>query len=247
MTAFWVFERVAEVLRYAPGVEVVSRAEMFGDSKTDLGRKLDACGTDVGCSGALLRGAGIAIGLEVVINLSLQPALVSTHLVDARSGSLLGFEFSEVSLGEAAPGSAAESAIGAAIQRQVAALLERSGRVVAGRIVVQTEPPEAQVTVDGDPPGATGPPAVFVLAPGAYEVRVCHPGYVDAEMNAQVASATDTQLDLQLEAVSIWRSPWIWIAAGVIAAGAGVGLYFALRPESELAICHTPDPALCPN
>ncbi|MEI8255280.1 MAG: PEGA domain-containing protein [Deltaproteobacteria bacterium] len=71
---------------------------------------------------------------------------------------------------------------------------------------------------------------------GQYAIEVRAPGYVTYSRTVIIrGSASETvhvTLDSEFTVVNRW---WFWTAVGVVAAGAGVGLYFALRPEDPFS------------
>jgi hypothetical protein len=78
---------------------------------------------------------------------------------------------------------------------------------------------------------------------GAHTVSVSAKGRLpyQAEVLVQKGQLNTTRVSLERERVvreeaGFWGGPWPWVIGGaVLATGAGVGAYFALRPEDEPA------------
>ena len=241
VSALAVFDRAARLIPYAGDLAIVPRSEMFGDGEGDLGRQLRACGAKLECSVAALRARGVGLGFEITVSLAPGSLLVSTHLIDAGTAAIVGFEVAE-------PEPTAKSVQGT-VHHQLIALLEQGGRKVGGALVVHTDPADAVVRVDDGTPASIGPvtgsPLRLSLPVGEHTVYAARDGYLDARTSVRLARAEDTEIRLTLEERSILASPWLWVAVGAVVAGTTAALAVALGGE-EVAICHARAAAQCP-
>ena len=78
------------------------------------------------------------------------------------------------------------------------------------------------------------------LDAGVHTLTVTAPGKrpYQSDVVVQVGQTTTSRISLELKDKpkddSFWGGPWPWVVGGaVLAAGAGVGAYFALRPQEE--------------
>jgi len=125
------------------------------------------------------------------------------------------------------------------------------------RLDLQVEPPTARVIVDGT---LSLTRLGVALDPGRHVVVAEAPGYASQTRAIDLRRGARLLLTLRLtpvssgaapaatvhpappllavaperreEGSSVLQSPWLWVAVGVVAAGAGVATYFALREET---------------
>lgn len=87
------------------------------------------------------------------------------------------------------------------------ALVERTDQLLAdlipamGHLTLTLEPPDAEVTIDGELAGGHGSPRTFDLDPGSHRVTVGAPGFVSRSAEVSVLSGSEEELRMPLEAL----------------------------------------------
>lgn len=120
------------------------------------------------------------------------------------------------------------------------------------RLRVTANVPEAHVRV-GDGPRVELRPDPFLLAAGAYKVRVDATGYVPFSEVVDLGPGITHQLDARLEPVGAkaeggrGAGPWIMMAAGVAGLGVGVGLNLAHNAKQEQGDQSAADAYIAPS
>jgi hypothetical protein len=109
-------------------------------------------------------------------------------------------------------------------------------------LTIATQPPGAELTIDGRFAGKE--PWTGTLDPGGHQVRASLKGYVDAKGEIVLSAGQERTLTLDLSLVPppakhvpVYKKWWLWTIVGVVAAGAvaaGVGGYFATRPQPDI-------------
>jgi hypothetical protein len=95
---------------------------------------------------------------------------------------------------------------------------------------VTADRPGALVRVDGADIGPT--PTAIRRPPGTHRFIVDKEGFVpyEATLNLRPGQSVALEAKLAEEKTPLTKRWWFWTAAGVIATGIGVGVYFAVRP-----------------
>jgi PEGA domain len=130
-----------------------------------------------------------------------------------------------------------------------------------GAIVVLADQPDATILLNGKPVGKTPLPTQHGLAVGTYILRASKDGYTDAVQKVRVRFQKTAQVVVKLKAPKggVGKGPvrpvevrrpypwytrwWFWTAVGVVAAGVGVGLGYAIGGESTGINCTSPSTA----
>ena len=218
---------VGQATRRRMGVKLLSAEEVFVANKEGLDHRVRDCGPDVQCISSRMRRFSARLGLVVVLDRTISPAVLSLQLVDTDLGRLV-----RQTLDELGPG---ESSL-EVITRRTAELLDHAGYIEAGRLRVLVEPPAAHVRLKSGQEPDPGALNVFTLAPGAYAVVAEYPGFEAEQTDVTVRGGQETQVELALdEKTSFWQSPWLWVSVGVVVAGAvTAGAILASQPEPRV-------------
>ena len=169
------------------------------------------------------------LGLEIIVDAGVNPAFVSTRLIEAKSAKVVGEAISE------------DAATTVALRTTVRSLLDQQGHRAHGRLVVQTTPIGAQVDVQ---PSA-GIVAGGLHAPGPYRIVATHEGYDGATAAGELRAHETEYVTLRLEesSRSVFASPWLWVVvagaatAGIVAASSGAPADYTLCQGSNPAAC----------
>ncbi len=149
-------------------------------------------------------------------------------------------------LAPAAPDHAAVAAVIAHIEARLA--------TAPVAVVVETEPPGAEIRVDGAPDAADRAPATIQLTPGAHRLELRADGRQTTETSLVVEAGVPAKVRVALPAVPrepppppsapppavlaapppasgppAWATPTGWAAVGLGAAGLGAGVWFVLQ------------------
>ena len=224
-------EASSSILAYIAAYRPVSR-----DLQGKLTQQITNCRGDLSCFGARLDQAGVALMLDLVADLGDELIVVTSRVID--SGGEVLFQ----GLYEAA---GAEAAVQQETERAFAAL----GHPLAARLLVEVSPPDAKLTITPPPPVELE--AGFAVAPGPVVVRAEASGFIASEARAEAIAGQDTRVTISLrEASSVWASPWLWIAAGVVIAGGSAAAVVALSGTPEMGprafdVCQGQNAASC--
>lgn len=225
-----VYGDVAAAANLRLGLRLISAEEIFVASSNDLASRVSNCGSDTSCIANRLRAFDARYGLVVVVNLALEPPLMSLQLLDTDERTMVA-----ESLGELTP---EHGTISNAVRARAAEVLERAGYILAGRIIVDATPPAAIIEI----PGATadiGAPHRFTVAPGRYEVTAHLEGHHPASGVASAKAGEEVKLSLSLEAESsVVEQWWFWALIGVAAAGGATAAVLGTRSTSR-CVCAT--------
>jgi len=126
---------------------------------------------------------------------------------------------------------------------QLVAALEAATRAPA-RVMVQTAPPGAMVSVDGDEVGLS--PREVELSPGPHTIAAKTAGYAVATRSVTAVAGVEERIELQLLHLGSSSSGralgWVGLAAGVAAIGAGIAL---LAIDGQAITCASGQPDFC--
>lgn len=235
LDAVGVFDVAAEAISYFADLQALRRHVM---RREGLDAGIGACGTDVACIGAKARGAGVDLVLVTVVNLEIEPALIVTQLVGASSDTVRQRGVAEVPH---------DQDLRRALLDHVSAVLVEDLHPRLGRLVVDMNPRDAALSIDGLPPPSRMVRGGWLVEPGLHEVLATAPDHRDASAVADVPAGGEVTLSLALEPESSWvRSPWLWIAVGVVvAAGATTAALAATTGDPGVVVCHASSPARC--
>lgn len=230
------FDVVSKEADFRQGLAIASYNAIFVDGTEPVATTVRDCGSDVPCIALALRNAGIDLGLRVIANFALEPPLLTFNLVRSSDGSIVA-----ESLGELGAVSLADVLV-----EQTKLLLDRTFHR-GGRLEVQVTPQDALVTID--PPRSGG-----VFAPGTYRVSASKEGFLprteDVVVRELETATARITLETAPEASSIWESPWLWTAVGVVVVGVTVGALVATDPFSKDpttgTVCITTVNGTCP-
>ena len=220
------------------GVQLLSAEEMFVANQEDLVARVRDCGPDIACMASRMRQFRARLGLVVVYDGTISPAVLGLQLIDTDAGRSVAQTIDELPDREH---------LLAVISARASELLAQAGYVESGRLTVLVDPPAAQVRLKNGLEPDRGSLNVFTLGPGTYAITAEHPGFDAATTTARVHSGRDTQVKLELAAESsVWTSPWLWIAVGVVVvAAATAGAIVASQPETR--ICFSTPERPCDN
>lgn len=225
-----IFRAISSATERRIKLRVISYEEMFVASQEGLVERVRDCGPDPSCIASRLRRFNARYGAVVVLNFELDPPLSSIQILDTDAGKQLGERLRELT----EPNVAAQVA---RLEEEADALLTEVGFPQSGRLVVNVTPPNATVVLEDGTAPDPGSGNLFTVPAGAYRVLASAPGWEPAGSDAAVSSGATTELAMRLsEQTSWWKSPWIWIAAGVVAAAGTTAV---------VATVTRPDPCLC--
>lgn len=209
-----IYAAISESARFRPSVALVLEEESFA-------RALE-CGADERCVAGELSAAGVELGILVVINTQLEPALLGVKLIDTR---VLGVLAESV-------GQLPAELIAAELGPRTSVLFERTGHALAARLWVHVAPASASITVDGMPSSS----ASFV-APGRHVIEAAAAGYGPASQSVEAIAGVETVVELALiEETRLVESPWLWAGIALVLAGAATAMVVATR-SSERYVC----------
>lgn len=128
-----------------------------------------------------------------------------------------------------------------ALRTQTEQLLHKARGYVA-RVQLELEPATTSVLIDGAPV-ELGPERDLLLDVGDHVLEFQAPGLLPQKRPLKVTGGEERTLRVVLRqdepraaARRPWfKSPWLWVAAGVVVAGAATGSALALRPSDRLA------------
>lgn len=221
-----VLDDVSDAARLRAGLRLLSNEEMFVASSSGLGNRVRDCGSDTSCIVARLRTFDARLGLVVVVNLALEPALISLQLLDTDDRRKIG----EV-LGELTP---EEKTISNAIRTRARRLFEDAGYTQAARIAVEVSPPAAKVSAGDGVEADEGTPNVFTVPAGRYTLTGRADGYKDASSEVVVTAGQEARVVLALDKESsLFGSPWFWAGVAVVVAGGTTAAIVATRPTTR--------------
>lgn len=234
LSAEAVAARLVSRAGFAVGLRVATAAEA---RRRGVDEALRACALDAGCAALALRNAGFELGLLTVVSLDLDPPLVASRLIDAASGRVV-----DRAQGSAALGAPLDALLDAHVDRSLAA----AGHALGARLELSLRPSTAtwrlaDLATPLEPTGETA-----VVPAGAHRLLVEAPEHEPLERALELSPGESRRLELELRpARSIWASPWLWVAVGVVAAGATTAALVAARPGAE-GFCHARTVELCP-
>jgi hypothetical protein len=234
VTTTLVFRAVERAAELRPEVRAMSLDDFFFNDGKELAERALACGEDTACIAEQLKPFRAQLGLVIIINRELSPAMLSALVLDASSGVVVADAFAQL---EARP-----DEIAAALSREVGALFDRLGLRQSGRLELRVAPPGARLEVQ-DLRGERRAPdrghlERFTLPAGEYVVTASLEGHQDASLRATIASGAATRLDLTLEATpGLMRSAWFWLGAAAVAIGAGVAIGAAVSSGADSTLC----------
>jgi hypothetical protein len=127
-----------------------------------------------------------------------------------------------------------------------------------GALSVLADQPGATVYLQGKAVGTTPLPTLRGLKVGSYALRLTKPGYTDVVETVRVRFQKTAQVAVQLQAprraagtpkkverpLPWYTRWWVWAAVGVVAAGVGAGLGYALAGTNTGINCDA-EPARC--
>ena len=199
-------------------------------------QQLRDCGPDASCVGAILRDAGVAVGLLVVVNTRVSPPVIAVRAVVEGTVRAEHID-SRVSI---------EQPLADAITRTVGVVLDALDHPEWAQLSVDAAPLDAEIRVE--PPGALWrTPLVALLRPGSWTLHAQAPGHRPSDQRFDVRAGEDRAMSVVLEAETPWwQSPWFWGAVGIAVAG-GVALTAAAGSEGDRCVCvgHSLAPCGC--
>ncbi len=154
----------------AGGYRVMGPDEVERALGRDGTRRLVACGDEARCLAERARPLGVDRVLAGVLSRGESAYRVAVVHVDVRTGAVVGALARDIPIGS--------RRLAADLSRATAALL-RGGAEQAGTLEVVSDPPGAQVLVDGEPVGAA--PVSRAVKPGKHAVEARRAGYMVQE------------------------------------------------------------------
>ncbi len=222
-----VVEAIAPTLALRVQLDPVTSSELLAGTAEPVLSTAERCGSDLECISERARPSGIDLALRVVVNYAIDPPVLSLHLVDTASATIVREAF----------GGASRSTIGAEIARLSRELFDEAGYPEGARVRIDVSPPDAQISLDGEPDRTAG---VFVVLPGSHRVEAQREGYLPAAQVFEAKRGEEMRIAVGMLEVktSLAASPWLWtgIAAGVAVAAAVVAIV-VIDPFRPGSIC----------
>lgn len=234
-------ERARRLLEAHMHAEIVSMRETLVRGGPELNKKLAGCQADPKCYSDLL---GRTLDARYLL------VLTATRLDELRlaGGRLLDLQALQ-SLGESIEEVPSDQSYLDAIDRRVEACIPKERWDPFGSLSVTSEPPGAQVAVQGRVIGLTPLPQVGYLLPGTYEVGVRKSGFEPQSTSVEVRQGEVAQAILQMdplpEADSNGWMIWAGVGAAAVVAATVVTVVLVTAGGGEASFCSAPDPAAC--
>jgi hypothetical protein len=210
-----VIEALAKALELRASLDLVTASELLTGTAEPVLTAAERCGADLACIRDRVGPSGIDLALRVVVNRAVEPALISLHLVDVVSATIVREAFGE---GGADPN--------ADLLVLAAQLFDRAGHREGARVRISLSPPDAELSF----PGAVRIGAdLFLVEPGRHQIEARHEGFDPASHVVVAERGATFEVSLALvpqDTSSVVSSPWLWIGvgAGAIAIAAVVTL-----------------------
>jgi hypothetical protein len=209
------YAAVSEAVKYRPTVALVLEEE-------PIARALE-CGADEACVAAELSNAGVELGVLVVVNTALTPALFGLKLIDAKNKATIDEAVLQLDAKE----------IVRELEPRVAAMLEKRGHTLNAKLTVKLDPPASALSIDGKPSLA----GAHFLAPGKHQLVASHEEHRAEAREVELKAGQDTALEIALvEEAKLVESPWLWIGVAAVLAGAATALLIGTR-STERYVC----------
>ncbi|MCK6549448.1 hypothetical protein L6R52_26650 [Myxococcota bacterium] len=234
------FRVVEAAIAQHPGVDVAPYDELLAGGSDALSTRARACASDLECLARALDRDGFTLGLRVIANVALDPALVSLSLVPA-DGRAAVERLTEVT---------DRATLEEALTREVHALLDQAGLPRGGRVSVSVQPPGALVDVRGQREGAA--PGVFVVPSGRITITAHHEDHEPKSVDVDVAPGAELGVELVLDRrAGLTSSPWFWAVVGAVTAAAATSaILVATDPFDDAprtgCVCVTTASGVCP-
>jgi hypothetical protein len=195
------------------------------------------CREELGCLARGFAERGVDLGVIVSADTAVAPPRVSLRVIDAVAVEELAK--AAFDLRPNGPGIAGE------LSTELARIFEKHGHQLGGRVVVETDPPDAAVALAEARPVSAAEPHRFQVAPGEYPVLASLDGHRDAKAKVTVSAGETSTLRLHLDpAESVLSSWWFWTAVGLVVAGGVAAGVVAARPSGPYVICQRDDPSV---
>jgi hypothetical protein len=233
------FDAIWRVADLRIGIDAARYDEIYLESAESVAKLAASCGSNTSCLNRALLGAGYALGLRLVINAELDPALLTLEIVDTARDRVLASDRAEVHA----------SALLDAARASASRALDRAGFKIGARVFVTVVPEDAEIALDEGTRADPGRPNRFTIRPGRHSVRARKAGYAPTESVVETQEGAETMVMLRLseqgKEASILESPWLWVgAAAVVAGGIALGAW-AARP-SPTCLCVPVRGGSCP-
>jgi hypothetical protein len=224
-----VLDAVADAATLRPGLRAMSVDEFFSLDGQELADRARECGEDTACLTRQLEPFRASLGLVVIVNQELDPALLGLLLLDAAAGTAVTERYQQVPASEP---------MVRRIATEVSALLDERGFRQVAQLEVSVKPADAQVTLEPAFPPDPSRPDLYSLPPGPYRVRARSDGHLPAEVPVTLAPGSSERVTLVLEEQrGLLASPWFWVGAAAAVVGAGVAIGVAALPGGRPCIC----------
>ncbi len=239
--AHQIFSAVEKPGRQRRALRMSTIDDYYSFSGAQLAQKTLGCGQDVPCMAKQLLPLGAELGLLVIVNGSLEPALLSLLLIDTRGATIKRETHHELKPGAPQP----------QLVTHVEALLDAVGYLRAGRLEVRVTPKNAQVVLRSLSSKApirpdAGAAALFTVPPRQYQVSANLKGFAPATAQVRIQSGAASALDLELKAQrSIWRSPWLWVGVSAAVVTAATTATILLVGKTRCVCAITADQGEC--
>jgi hypothetical protein len=223
-----VWTAISEAAEMRPSLELLTSEMLFVADPRESERRIEDCGTDASCLASFLSAFDARYGLLVVLNFALPPPLIGVRLVDTHERRIVA----------SFAGPAERDPI-AAVKAQVGRMLDEAGHRQLGRVLVRTDPADAEVSIENAVPRSTAP-HVYLLEPGTHRVSARREGHQDASATAEAKAGEHLELQLELpkiEETRVLESWWLWtIIGGAVVAGTVTAIVLTTRGPDQICV-----------
>jgi hypothetical protein len=210
-----VYASIAEAVRYRPSILLVLEEETFA-------RALE-CGADERCVASELASAGVDLGILVVVNTEMTPALFGLKLIDGNARKTIAESVAQLEA----------TKIVSELGPRLSELLEKNGHPLACELRLKIDPPDAFVSIDGAALVLAG---VHLIPPGKHTIALSHPDYLPKSFEVETRAGVESEVASALERrEQLIDSPWLWVGVAAVLAGAATALLFATRSTEHYA------------
>ncbi len=195
---------------------------------SDREEAIRECAGNAACFARRVRA--VAPDADLLLTISLDQIsdnlLLALRLVDLPSKQAIGTSAEELPIGMSLSG---------AMERQLPQVLPGTIWDQVGRIEVDSEPSNAEVTVAGF--NCASPCSLKRMVPGTYSVSISKAGYerwVSAVTVEPKRMARVKAILQESEGDGVLSSPYFWSAVGIVAVGVGILTFFLAQPGDQL-------------